>query len=232
MASMLNDNVKVTNANFETLADHQEAFTLGYMPVGSVEFVRRAMDLAGITEPENLSYPPGCEPYAKRKIWKSTTERALNMTGTRFIKSAQTKLFTGFVLDSDCGAMGLNNHDQLQYNALCCLPSGTPVWISEPVQWVSEYRYYVMDSEVIGYARYDQDESDAVPEPDISIVHRCIENLAISHPYALDMGVLASGETAFVETNDAWAIGLYGGALKPMDYLQYLWTRWVGLCKK
>lgn len=229
MASMLADDIQVTNASIDGLQDHQCMLWKGAMPVGSVQFVRRAMELAGITEPENLSYPPGCEPYTKRKIWASTAGEALIMIGKRFIKSFETKVFTGFVLDSDAGALGLNTHDQIQYNALCGLMSDAPVWVSEPVQWVSEYRYYVMDSRIIGYARYDQDEIEAVPEPDIGVVHQCIADLAIPHPYALDMGVLASGDTAVVEVNDAWAIGLYGGAMKPHDYVRFLATRWSSL---
>ena len=229
MASMLADDIKVTNSSIDGLQDHQSILGKGAVPVGSVQFVRRAMELAGVTEPQNLSYPPGCEPYAKRKIWSSTAGQALNMTGKRFIKSAETKVFTGFVLDSDAGALALNNHDQIQYNALCALTPDAPVWVSEPVYWISEYRYYVMDSRIIGQARYDQDESDDVPEPDVGVVHQCIADLAIPHPYALDMGVLASGETAFVEVNDSWALGLYGGAMKPYDYVRFLVTRWNNL---
>jgi len=229
MASMLTDGIKVTNANLEALNGYQAKLEQGAVPVGSVQFVRRAMELADITEPTNLSYPAGCEPYLKRKVWHSTAERALNMAGARFIKSAETKVFTGFVLDSDAGVLGLNGHDQFQYNALHALMSDAPVWIAEPVQWVSEYRYYVMETQIIGSARYDQEESDSAPEPDLDVVKHCIADLAIQHPYALDMGVLASGETALVEVNDAWAIGLYGGAMKPQDYVRFLAARWAGL---
>lgn len=229
MASMLADTIKVTNASIDGLHLYQSALKQGAVPVGSVQFLRRAMELADIIEPDNLSYPSGCERYTARKIWHSTAGRALKMTGKRFIKSAQTKVFTGFVLDSDAGALGLNNHDRTQFNALCGLMPDTPVWVSEPVQWVSEYRYYVMDSHLLGYARYDQEESDTAPEPNLDVVTQCIADLAISHPYALDMGILASGETALVEVNDAWAIGLYGGAIELRDYVRFLATRWSGL---
>lgn len=229
MASMLTDGIKVTNANFEALIEHQAAFQQGAVPVGSVQFVRRAMELADVNEPANLSYPPGCEPYLKRKVWPSTAGRALNMAGARFIKSAETKVFTGFVLDSDAGTLGLNSHDQIQCATLHAVKPDSPVWIAEPVQWVSEYRYYVIESQIIGSARYDQDESDSVPEPNLDVVKQCIADLAIAHPYALDMGVLASGETALVEVNDAWAIGFYGGAMSPQDYTRFLVARWNGL---
>lgn len=226
MAAMLNDSISVTNASFEALDGHCEKLKNGALPVGSVQFVRRAMELAGITEPQNMSYPPGCEPYARRKIWCSTAGQVLNMVGIRFIKSVDTKVFTGFVLDSDAGALGLNNHDQIQFNALCALASDASVWVSEPVQWISEFRYYVMNSEILGYARYDQEEAEVVPEPNLAVVKQCITDLAIVHPYALDMGVLSTGETAIVEANDAWAIGLYGGAMKPGDYVRFLSNRW------
>ena len=229
MASMLSYSTKITNANLETLSQHLNLLAQGAVPVGSVQFVRRAMELAKVTEPANLSYATGCEPYLKRKVWLSTAERALNMAGARFIKSAETKAFTGFVLDSESGALGLSGHDQIQYNALHALMPDASVWIAQPVQWVSEYRYYIMGSQIIGSARYDQLESESAPEPDNGVVMQCISALGIPHPYALDMGVLASGETALVEVNDAWAIGLYGRAMKPEDYVRFLAERWARL---
>jgi hypothetical protein len=230
-AAMLANDVKVVNADVDSIQDHRSLLKMGAIPVGSVQFVRRAMELADIVEPENLTYPPGCERYMKRKYVRSTVGRALDMAGRRFLKSCGTKVFTGFVLDSDCGPMGLSNHDQHQYDTLCGLTSDEPVWVSEPVHWISEYRYYVMDSRIIGHARYDQTEAHHVPEPDIDVVNQCIVDLGIEHPYALDMGVLLSGETALVEVNDAWAIGLYGGALTPYEYLRFLTKRWEDLGK-
>jgi ATP-grasp domain, R2K clade family 3 len=231
MAGMLADDIKVTNASIDSIQDHQSILRMGAVPVGSVQFVRRAMELTGIPEPKNLSYPPGCEPYIKRKIWKSTAGQALNMTGRRFIKSCETKAFTGFVLDSGVGEMSLDDHDQDQYNALRELISDDFVWVSEPVQWLSEYRYYVSSGSIVGHARYDQQDTEFAPEPSMMEVKQCINDLAIAHPYALDMGVLASGETALVEVNDAWAIGLYGGALNPRDYVLFLTQRWASLRK-
>jgi hypothetical protein len=103
------------------------------------------------------------------------------------------------------------------------------VWVSEPVTWLSEYRYYVFESEILGMARYDQLETEDAPEPELSVVQQCIADLAIAHPYALDMGVLSTGVTALVEANDAWAIGLYDGALKAPEYVRFLVTRWRSL---
>lgn len=229
LAGMLNDNIRVTNSSFEGLQEHRDSLNAGAIPVGSVQFLRQAMKLAGATEPTNSSYPSGCEPYTRRNILRSTAERALSMTGARFIKSEQTKVVTGFVLDSDSGSLGLNDHDRVQFNRLCALPASAPVWVSEVVEWVSEFRYYVMDSQILGRGRYDQDDLDLVPEPDTETVQRCIVDVAIPHPYALDMGVLSSGQTALVEVNDAWAIGLYAGDMKPYVYVEFLANRWKSI---
>jgi ATP-grasp domain, R2K clade family 3 len=211
------------------LADHSIDLKNGATPVGSVEFIRHAMEISGLKEPENISYPPGSEQYLKRQVWRSTADKALRMTGKRFVKSSTTKGFTGFVLDSESGSLGLDNHDQLQFHKLSAMVPDTEVWVSEVVNWVSEYRYYVQEDLVIGYARYDQSENDDVPEPDKGEVGRCIKDLGIGHAYALDMGVLSSGDTALVEVNDAWAIGLYGGAMKPLEYVKFLVSRWKSL---
>ena len=229
MASMLSADIRVSNATLAGLEGHQEALLDGALPVGTVAFVQRAMALAGMGEPGNLSYPLEARRYLKRKLWHTTACRALSAPGKRFIKSAATKLFTGFVLDAKVGVAGLNAHDKLQFEALSRLPAETPVWVSEPVDWVSEYRYYIQDAELIGYARYDQGDAEVVPEPNPVVVKLCILGLQIRHPYVLDMGVIASGETAMVEVNDAWAIGLYAGALQPRQYVEFLATRWESL---
>lgn len=226
-ASMLSDGIHVTRATLEGLDGMTEQLVRGAMPVGSVEFVRHAMGLAGIPEPANLSYPEGCQAYTQRQVWRSTVAQALAMPGTRFIKSAQTKVFTGFVLDPQ--GVALSPHDQSQYEVLRSLAPDAPVWVSSPVRWVSEFRYYVKDGAVVGYARYDQEAPEEVPEPDREVVRRCIADLAIAHPYALDMGVMSTGETALVEVNDAWGLGLYGGAMKPLDYVLLLADRWASL---
>lgn len=124
----------------------------------------------------------------------------------------------------------MEQHDREQHLAFMAMPADAPVWISEPVQWLSEWRYYVANNAVVGRARYDSNEDEA-PEPDEYTVKKCIRDMATSHPYVLDFGVLSTGETALVEANDAWAIGLYAEALSPRDYLYFLRSRWRILFK-
>ena len=48
-----------------------------------------------------------------------------------------------------------------------------------------------------------------------------------SMPYCLDIGVLGNGETALVEMNDAFSIGMYDGM--ESCYPELLITRWKEL---
>lgn len=220
---MLMDRVNALSMPIERLQGHQTALVNGAMSVGSVEFVRAAMALAGITEPLNISYPPYCHRYLHRELKQLKAGQVL---GRWFVKPLTTKTFTGFVFDTMEYPADLSDHDQEQHRSFMALPEDALVWVSEPVKWVSEWRYYVAHSTVIGQCRYDAYGADEEPSPDISVVENCVRDLSIKHPYAIDFGVLSTGETALVEVNDAWAIGLYGDALSPRDYLAFLRSRW------
>jgi hypothetical protein len=211
------------------LADLEQHAALLYageaLPVGTVEFVRRAMRIAGINEPQNLSYPPGCEPWLRRELG---LRKAGEVLGRWFVKPQKTKAFTGFVFDSLGDPSCLTPHDAEQHAAFMALDPSETVYAGEVVQFLSEWRFYVADGQVHGRARYD-DGDDHAPEPDGSEVAACIRAMGLPHPYALDMGVLSTGETAIVEVNDFWAIGLYDRALNPRVYLDLLQRRWNAL---
>ena len=195
------------------------------MPVGSVEFVRAAMRAGGIKEPEPIGYPASLRMFYCRAIRMATAADA--RVDKCFVKPVQLKIFNGFVHRED-GAT-YDEHDQEQLEALNKLPEKAPVWISDVVRWQSEFRYYVDGQKILGRARYDQLEAERVPEPDRSVVTSMIRTLKLRHPYALDVGVLEGGQTALVEINDAWALGLYQGALTPSAYLKFLSDRWDSL---
>ena len=61
------------------------------------------------------------------------------------------------------------------------------------------------------------------------VVLHCINDLGLEHPYVLDFGVLSGGETALVEANDFWAIGLYEKSMSSQDYLSLLNARWSSI---
>lgn len=220
------DNMVILNSSLEQLVNHVEVLRKGALPVGSVEFVREAMRLAEIEEPPNISYPEKATSFFHRTIYQSQIQ---NITKRWFVKPISTKLFTGFVFDSTQDPSTYNEHDYEQYSIFNSLSKDTLIWVSEPVNWLSEWRYYIAYNEIVGQGRYDPDGMDDAPEPELKVIKQCIRSLQIEHPYTLDFGVLSTGETALVEANDAWAIGLYGKAMAPRDYLYFLRTRWRSL---
>lgn len=211
----------------DRLCDHADILRAGALPVGSVEFVREAMRLARIAEPPSLSYPPELDHLLGRRIDLMPLHR---VRGTRFVKPAKTKLFTGFVWHELALDSAYSEHDQEQLQALRSLPPDTMVWVSEPVRFLSEWRFYVLDGDIVSASRYDSDGADEAPSPNAEVVAEGIRALRASPgapvSWALDAGVLDDGSTVVVEINDAWAIGLYGNAMSPRDYLRFLVGRW------
>lgn len=189
------------------------------LPVGTVEFVQERLRVLGLSLPEWNCYPEVLRPYLYRGVRrapKSTVDAASDV----FIKPARDiKAFTGFCLRSA---------EPSNLKEYASVPLDTPCWIVDRVEFVSELRYYVTDLQPpLVSGRYDDGE-DSAPLPDEEEVYKMVHALwdELRHPFALDVGVLTSGETALVEVNDAWAIGLYEAALSPLDYYKFLRMRW------
>lgn len=230
MQHAVTNDASLKTACLADLDAHKDILQEGVaLPVGSVEFVRQAMALASINEPENLSYPEVLRPFLHRNMGM---QRAGLVLGRWFVKPAKTKAFTGFLFDTLSNPDSLSDHDREQYNAFMAMPPEAPVWISEPVVWLSEFRFYIADGQIKGWGRYDDGPDDTPP-----LDHGKIEYMAevmtgspgAPAAFSLDVGVLDSGETALVECNDAWALGLYRGTLSRKDYTEMLWRRWQQL---
>ncbi|MGF6440356.1 ATP-grasp domain-containing protein [Paraburkholderia youngii] len=222
--------VPIASVAFDALDDHAAELRRGStLPVGSVEFVRKGMALAGIAEPENLSYPQGLEPWLHRQVLRRP---AGSVRGRCFVKPTTTKAFSGFVRDTAASLEGLTEHDRAQYDTFEKLDPDTLIWVSAPVTWLSEVRYYVVDGAVLGEGRYD-DGPDEMPLPDTEVVKAMVRAVALGPgapaAFGLDVGVLESGQTALIECNDAWALGYYRGTLGHRDYIEMLWRRWAQL---
>lgn len=194
--------------------------------MGDIQVMLNAMKQLGIVYSYN-DYPECLKQYLHREIWESTmgevrkrlfddlngeVELGLNW----FIKPKdRLKRFTGFVLETI---------DDLYK----CAGAGnqTKLWCSEPVRFLSEYRCPVINGKVMGmYAAAGKDG----PLPDMYVVQQMAKDfVGAPSAYALDVGVLSSGETALIEVNDGFSLGRYG---IPADvYTQLLQTRWEELC--
>lgn len=200
------------------------------LPVGSVEFVRKAMRLGGFTEPEWDTYPEALQPFLHREIRKI---KAGSVLGHWFVKPVRTKSFTGFVYDPLQDTATLNPHDAEQYEVFQSLPAAEEVYIAEPVDFLSEHRFYVCNGQILGSARYDPNE-DGNPEPEMPVVLDMVQTFCATPQapiaFGIDIGVLSTGKTALVEVNDAWALGFYKGSIGYEAYINTLWERWQQIC--
>ena len=186
------------------------------LPVGSVEYVQKCVALCGGTSVPVDSYPTALAAFLRRSIHDTLFAQ---VPDDWFVKPKKTKQFTG----------GIKSE---LYARLCGqepIKPLTPVWSSPPVLWRSEWRYYVLRGTCVGAGRYDDGPEDS-PEPDSSVVQAAISAWHEAPAgYALDFGVLSTGETALVEANDGFALGYYKGTLAPAKYLELLGTRWEEL---
>lgn len=185
-------------------------------PVGSVEFVAAWADLVGATLPAHMTYPECLRRYEfmRRELREGRFSDAVWL---EFVKPRhRVKEFTGaLVYDLEPGEQ---------------IAAETEVWISEPVVFRSEWRFYILAGRIVGAGRYDDGEEDAI-EPHLAIVELAVEEMKAAgeapEGYALDFGVLDDGRTALVEANDGWALGYYKGTCSQRDYASLLWSRWV-----
>ena len=167
---------------------------------------------------EYNDYPKCLNKYLHRKIWESSikdikaelfNEYIINPI---FIKPKnKLKKFTGFIIKSIDDLNKINNAGD-----------STKVICSEPVNFISEYRCPVINGEIKDLCYYSGDSNIKI---DKSIVQKMVKEFLNSpKAYCIDVGVLSSGETALIEVNDAFSIGIY--SMSKEVYAELLITRW------
>ncbi len=198
----------------------RDSLVAGTMPV-----VLGALKQLEVPKPTPMDYPEVLTQYLHRRVWKTTLgavrhqlfeDRGLPV----FVKPAdRAKSFTGCLLESPNDAYKLGMSSQRQQ-----------VWCSEVVRWVAEFRVYVARSEILGIDRY---AGDSATDLDLTVIRQAVADFQGSGrafaAYALDFGVLASGETALVELNDGFSLGLYD--LPPAKYTELILARWAELIR-
>lgn len=192
--------------------------TQASLVVGGLDFMTAALKQRGIDLPAIESYPPALADCLHRTTWRTTLchvlDRVERSHDAVFVKPAvRAKRFTGFVLEDgrDWRLQGVSRRE--------------PVWCSDPVTWLSEWRVYVVRGEVRFVAHYDGNPSIELARGKVDqAVQRMTDVPGFPMSYAVDFGVLASGETALIEMNDGLAIGAYG--IDGETYLEMLQDRW------
>lgn len=183
---------------------------------GGIQVTLLALKQLGV-EYSHIDYPVELSMYLHRNVWLSTLRHIRHQIETEgdippvFIKpSNKLKRFTGCVVSTMDDLAPLAHIGNIFIRC------------SDVVQWCVEYRVPVINGKIQGYFWYDGDKSVMV---DTSVVEQMVKDF-VSAPsaYCLDVGVLGTGETALVEMNDAFSIGMYEGM--ESCYAELLITRW------
>lgn len=154
-----------------------------------------------------------------------TLGQAKLITERKFIKPADDKCFDAKVYDP--GTFKPHN----------LIADDYPVLVSEPVQFDIEYRTFVDGQRVVTWSNYimydnvvDPRYWDMIPKnekcPPADVVDGLLydSNLhdynLITIPSVIDVGRIKGKGWAIIETNQAWASGLYG--CDPLEALQVM----------
>jgi hypothetical protein len=102
----------------------------------------------------------------------------------------------------------------------------SPVWCSEIVEWLSEYRVYVVRGKIVGTGHYAGDASKCLDRGQVDEAVACFEASGDAPGgYGIDFGVLSTGQTALIEVNDGYSLGSYG--LADDLYTDLIIARWA-----
>lgn len=183
---------------------------------GGIPVVLSALARLGIKVPELPSIPSVLDSFAGRKVWISTMQQARNQVSAGsaiFVKPvpADRKLFAGAVFREFRDTIS-TAHVPPEYAVVC----------SDVVEFVSEYRAFVLDGEILDLKHY---KGDFRVFPDVKVVDAAVSAYKVAPAaYGIDFGVTTDGRTLLVETNEAYSLGCYG--LTPIFYSTLLERRW------
>lgn len=189
------------------------------LPIGTVKFVHETLMNLNVEVPGIFDYPACLKSFLHRDVILCQFGEVSNKN--RWIKSCSYD--KPFLPQQYKNLVGKVDDKHL-------------VWCSELVEWQCEYRYYVLDNNIIFYNRYDPFGEDNAPESLLSKVQTMVDSYKKIAPrgYVLDVGVLSDGTTALIEMNDGYAIGLYGSVTptSARAYIKLLISRYEEICTK
>ena len=203
--------VMYDEASFEALS-----FQLDDIVVGGIGFAQRAMVQLGLSVPALDPIPKQLEAFAGREVWQSSMKelRAKVNAGEVIFAKPRPNRPKAFV-----GRLYSEFRDLI---ATAHISDDEPIDCSEPVEFLAEFRCFVLRGDPIGLRHYN---GDPLILPDPAIVKDAVKAYADGPMgYALDFGVTSEGKTIIVEVNDGYAIGAYG--LPPVSYANLIQARW------
>lgn len=97
------------------------------------------------------------------------------------------------------------------------VPADTPVLLSEPVEWLAEYRCFIADGRVIATSPYlsfghalshHPGTGSQVPAPVLDVCAALATNCDLPRALVIDLGLIEDRGWAVVEFNPAWCSGI------------------------
>lgn len=194
-----------------------------YTPIGTVEFAQTFAEKIGIKLPLPIHATELFDVEGRwyiKDIKRETLKYAESKSSPHyptFVKPlTELKKFTGFVARSD---KDFDLYPDVDWN-------NTKLFCTQVIDnIVSEWRCYVLNGKVVACINYS---GDPLNFPFRHVIHELIKNFTNSPvAYSLDIAIEESKtgyKTRFIEINDAWALGYYGGDI--IDYTKMHTERW------
>lgn len=185
---------------------------------GGCGTVREAVRRAGAPDPVNMDLPESLRAFWGRGVTQSTMGEIRHLVSTEsqllpvHVKPLNAqKLFTGLVV---------REFKNLIPSA--SVPAETPVLVQQCVNFLSEWRAYVLRGQIINVGNY---RGDPLMFPDRDTMQAGLAAYAECPVFcAMDWGVTDAGETLLVEVNDGHSLGSY--SLRCNEYVTGIIARW------
>lgn len=211
--------------DFEDLCAEKVNLGEDRIVIGGIGAIRNALEQMGKADPPQLDYPDALKPWLYREITATTMGemRGPILNGDH---SAMP-----FFIKPRCGQkefVGFHARQFRDFIPSAHIDGRCAVWVSTPIDFMTEYRCFVLRGEVLQCSQYKGDPLLFPSATAIGDMVRAYRDAPVA--YSLDVGVVRDGDqirTALIEVNDSFSLGRYG--LDRIDYARMLWQRWVQL---
>lgn len=183
--------------------------------VGGIGYAKRGMLAMGLVPPALEDIPSQLLPFAGRRLWTTTMKEARHraQNGERFFvkpSSEDQKLFDGSIWSCFRDLIPTAH-----------IPDDTLVACADPVNFIAEYRGFILNGELLSLRPY---RGDPLAFPNSDVVREAMAAYSGPAAFSMDFGVTDAGKTLVVEINDSYSLGAYG--LPPISYAKMIRARW------
>lgn len=193
-------------------------FTIDTPVFAGARIFEKVMDKLGVTYQRVDTYPEELQSLLGRKIEKTTLGEAKARFDKDekplFVKPTTTKRFHGNLWKSCLDLIPLAN-----------VPDDTEVIVSEPVLFLSEFRCYINDGEIVSIKHYAGDYQRPIMRETVKEAVKMFKSAPKG--YSMDFGVMHTKDglcDTLVEVNDGTSLGSYG--LDSIRYVELFLARW------